>query len=106
MVKRRPVVVISRAETHGRRLCTVVPFSTTPPDPILPWHVLIRENPLPEAPGCKAVWAKCDMLYTVSFDRLDKPHRKTRRGREYLSLRLAAPDLQGIIEGVNTYLGF
>jgi uncharacterized protein YifN (PemK superfamily) len=105
MVKRRPVVVISRAETHGRRLCTVVPFSTTAPEPTAPWHVLIANNPLPDTLAYTAIWAKCDMLYTVSFDRLDKPHRKTRSGREYLSVRLAPDDLAEVLAGVRAYLG-
>ncbi|WP_350029107.1 type II toxin-antitoxin system PemK/MazF family toxin, partial [Caballeronia sp. GAFFF1] len=47
MVKKRAVVVISRSETHGRRLCTVVPLSTTAPAPALAWHVLLTQNPLP-----------------------------------------------------------
>lgn len=105
MVKRRPVVVISRAETHRRRLCTVVPFSTTTPHPVQPWHVLIQEAPLPGALIHAQIWAKCDMLYTVSFERLNKLHRKTRQGREYLSPRLNTTDLQAIMEGVRAYLG-
>lgn len=105
MVKRRPVVVISRPETHARKLCTVVPFSTTAPDPVLPWHVAIKNNPLPDTLSYTSVWAKCDMIYTVSFERLDKPHRKTRNGREYLSLRLGADDLSDVLDGVRAYLG-
>jgi hypothetical protein len=45
------------------------------------------------------------MLYTGSFDRLDKPHRKTRRAREYLSIRLAPDDLAEVLTGVRAYLG-
>lgn len=105
MVKRRPVVVISKPETHDRRLCTVVPLSTTAPSPIKPWHHLLKTNPLPDSFAYKEVWAKCDMLYTVSFSRLDKLHRKTRNGREYLAPRLDADDLNSILHGVRAYLG-
>lgn len=104
MVKIRPVVVISRTETHGRRLCTVVPLSTTSPEPVLAWHTLLTQNPLPGTPPGTAVWAKCDMLYTVSFDRLDKPHRKTGGKREYLTLKLCSVDLAAVFEGVRAYL--
>ena len=104
MVKTRPVVVISRTECHGRRLCTVVPLSTTSPDPVLVWHVLLKQNPLPGTLAGTAVWAKCDMLYTVSFDRLDKPHRKTEGKREYLTLKLSAADLAAVFDGVRAYL--
>lgn len=104
MVKKRAVVVISRSETHGRRLCTVVPLSTTAPAPALAWHVLLTQNPLPGTPIGTAVWAKCDMLYTVSFERLDKPHQKAAGRREYLTLKLCAPDLAAVFDGVRAYL--
>ena len=105
MVKKRPVVVLSKKESHARRLCTVVPFSTTAPDPIQAWH-----HPLPnvQVPGMKAsapIWAKCDMLATVSFDRLNKPYVRTRSGRSYRTLFLGDPDLAAIEACVRAYLG-
>lgn len=45
MVKARPALVFSKSSTLWRGLCSVVPFSTTPPDRIEPWHVLVK-NPL------------------------------------------------------------
>lgn len=44
------------------------------------------------------------MIYTVSFDRLDKAHRKTRGGREYFVPRLCPNDLEAVINGVKAYL--
>lgn len=100
MVKRRPVVVISPADTHARHLCTVVPLSTTEPTIEREWHVLLEGNPLPETWSFTQVWAKCDMLYTVAFQRLDKPHQKDRAGRQYFSPRTTEKDLSRILDGV------
>lgn len=104
MVKHRPVVVVSGRERHGRRLCTIVPLSTTDPKPVESWH----QNIPVIIPGWNAVncWAKCDMLATVSFDRLDKPHTKTRNGRNYHTVRLAAADLAAVRASVLSYLNF
>jgi mRNA interferase MazF len=71
MTKARPVVVISE-ELKGRPgLCTVVPLSTTTPDPIRPYHLILHRNSLPRPMWGKTIWAKCDMLATVSLARLD-----------------------------------
>ena len=104
MLKVRKVVVISRTTTHNRRLCTVLPISATAPEFLKDWHHLLRDNPLPDD-GYKRLWVKCDMIYTVSFDRLDKLHRRSRRsGREYFVPRLGVEDMQGVIDGVKAYL--
>lgn len=104
MLKIRKVVVISPTATHNRKLCTVVPISSTAPEIQQDWHHLLRTNPLP-ADGYKELWVKCDMIYTVSFERLDKLHRKTRSsGREYFVPRLSAEDMQGVIACVKAYL--
>lgn len=104
MVKKRPVVVVSRRDSHSRRLCTVVPFSTTAPMPAMPWH-----HPLPHVsvPGLQAaaqMWAKCDMVATVSFERLNKPYVKTRQGRSYRELVLEAQDMSAIEACLRAYL--
>lgn len=103
MVKHRPVVVVSGRERHGGRLCTVVPLSTTPPRPVQAWHYQ-----LPIAiPGWDGdSWAKCDMLSTVSFDRLDKPHTRKRSGRVYHTVRLPESDLAAVRAAVLAYLAF
>jgi len=44
-------------------------LSTTPPDPIQDWHYVLGKDPHPKPSG-KTVWAKCDMIAVVGFDRL------------------------------------
>lgn len=72
MVKRRPVVVIS-PKVRGRvGLCTVVPLSTTAPDPVMRYHLKLNLTPkLPSPFLSDNLWVKGDMIYTVSFKRLD-----------------------------------
>lgn len=103
MLKVRKVVVISPSATNRRRLCTVVPISTTAPEHEEAWHHILRQNPL-ESDGHIQLWVKCDMLYTVSFARLDKPHKKTRKGRQYFVPRLTDEDLQAVLACVKAYL--
>jgi mRNA interferase MazF len=73
MVKPRPVVVISPAIGARPNLCTVVALSSTPPNPVLPFHCTIMPNPPLPPPWDQAVrtWVKGDMIYAVSFARLD-----------------------------------
>lgn len=104
MVKIRPVVVISRSSTHDNGLCTIVPLSTTPPPNVKPWHIQLKQDPTPHLNSGKQVWAKCDMLYTVSHGRLNKPHSKVAGKREYLTLKVSADDLNAILSGVRAYL--
>ena len=104
MVKRRPVVVVSPSSTHGRRLCTVAPISSTPPNDPKSYHCLLTEPPIDGRPAGEEAWVKCDMLYTVSFERLDKPHRRTRAGREYYMPRITGDDWNKILEAVREYL--
>lgn len=60
MIKRRPVVVVSPAHLRRPNLLAVVPLSTTPPDPIAPYHYRLSGNPVPGSDATE-VWAKCDM---------------------------------------------
>jgi uncharacterized protein YifN (PemK superfamily) len=104
MVKKRPVVVVSCKESHRRRLCTVVPFSTTAPDPALAWHHSLSHVVVPGLQASAPMWAKCDMLATVGFERLNKPYQKTRQGRVFVELVLSAEDMAAIATCVRTYL--
>jgi len=71
MIKRRPVIVISPRFRNRGRLCTIVPLSTTEPRPIEKYHHKLYFNPvLPEPYSSEFKWVKCDMVYTVSFERL------------------------------------
>ncbi|WP_432431527.1 type II toxin-antitoxin system PemK/MazF family toxin [Chelatococcus daeguensis] len=72
MVKRRPVVVISPRLKRRTGLVSVVPLSTTPPDPIEDYHCEVRmEPPLPTPFDSPTAWVKADMPYTVGFQRLE-----------------------------------
>lgn len=52
------------------------------------------------------VWAKCDMLATVSFERLNQPYTKTRHhGRNYIKHSLTEDDLAAVLAGIRAYLG-
>ena len=100
MVKRRPVVVLARSRTN-RQLVTVVPLSTTAPNPVGPHHYPFAQSPLPNAVGV-ACWAKCDMVATVALARLDRC--KAGRG-VYVVPKLSAADLATIRAAVAIALG-
>lgn len=72
MVKRRLCVVVSPPIKARRGLCTVVPLSTTPPNPEMAYHYEL-EIPfqLPAAWGHRTRWAKCDMICAVGWHRVD-----------------------------------
>lgn len=73
MQKVRPVVVVSPTFKHRPKLCAVVPLSTTPPNPVENYHLLLTlDPPLPHPFDSPEVWVKADMLSTVSHDRLDR----------------------------------
>lgn len=103
MCKRRPVVVVSRKDSHGRGLATVVPISTTAPDPVRTWHHALPDLVIEGWPCVEMMWAKCDMVSTVSFERLHKPYRKTRHGREYIQHVVRAEDLDAIRQCLRSY---
>jgi uncharacterized protein YifN (PemK superfamily) len=71
IVKTRPVVVISPAHLVRPGLVTVVPLSTTEPDPVQAYHYKLQGNPVPGSTATET-WAKCDLFATVSLQRLDR----------------------------------
>ena len=94
MVKSRPCVVVSPKLKHRTGLCTVVPLSTQVPIPPQAHHHQVTfERPLPWPFDAPVMWAKCDMLATVSFNRLALI--KIRK-REYIKPRLSAGDMDRI----------
>lgn len=95
MVKRRPVVVIARNKGNCR-LVTVVPLSTTEPDFEEAYHYQLPTNPVP-AYAAKRCWAKCDMVATVSIERMD---RLKNNKRERVVPVIADRDLKAIRLGV------
>ena len=107
MVKKRPVVVISPKRRRGNALCTVVPLSTTMPNPVEPFHHQMEARSLPGIYAENTTWAKCDMLATVSRERLDRVLiREKRNGkRRYLAVQVTTEDLDAIRSGVINALG-
>jgi len=98
MVKRRPVVVISPKIAQRHHLCTVVALSTTPPQPVMPYHCEIElDPPLPLPFRSTGIWVKGDMVNAVGFHRLDLIRLGVRDGRrEYLYEPLKAPIVRQI----------
>ena len=88
MVKVRPVVVLSpRRRTSD--LVTVVPLSSTPPAPLLPWHLDMPADAYP--PARDPMWAKCDVVVTVALGRLDRVRTKGPQGERVYSTPALAP---------------
>ena len=73
MQKRRPVVIISPRLRQRNDLCTVVPLSTTPPNPSCDFHCVLSGLGLPSPYDAQDHWVKADMLATVGFQRLQLP---------------------------------
>jgi mRNA interferase MazF len=108
MVKQRPAVVISPQISTRGELCTVVPLSTTPPDTARPYHRFITlKPPLPPPWDSPGVWAKCDMVFAASFQRLHliRLPRVSGNPREYRLDVLPASDLKEILAGVLSSIG-
>ena len=73
MVKLRPVVIVSPRLRKRGNLVTVVPLSTTAPNPAESHHCsLTLAVPLPRPYNAPDMWAKCDMFATVALSRLDR----------------------------------
>jgi uncharacterized protein YifN (PemK superfamily) len=107
MVKVRSVVVLAKSRTNGR-LITVVPLSTTPPDKVLTCHHKLSRNPHPDEDPELEVWAKCDMVYTVSLSRVNYYKTKPRRGGRatyHSTLMTSSDDFRAIQRGTRYALG-
>lgn len=99
MVKRRPVLVVSPRLRHREGLVTVVPLSTTPPHRQTAYQCEITLPFAPPAPfSATGVWAKADMLATLSLARLDlfRSPRDEAGRRRYLTMRIADADLRRV----------
>jgi len=107
MIKRRPVVVILPQPRRSNQLCTIVPLSTTAPNPVEPFHHRMDPRSLPGKLARKETWAKCDMLATVSLERLDRVMvgKESSGKRIYVADPVTADDLEAIRRGVMMALG-
>jgi len=106
MVKKRPVVVVSPRRNNSQ-LCTIVPLSTVPPTPILDHHHRMNLASMPDSLTEKESWAKCDMLMTVSLNRLDRvaDGRGVNGKRKYVSMKITPDDFKAIRTGILFALG-
>lgn len=93
MVKLRPVVVISPKIEARKGLCTIVPLSTTAPNPVMPYHCQIDlPDGLPNWMERHGVWVKGDMVSVVSFRRLNLILTgKNRQGRRLYAYEPITP---------------
>lgn len=90
IIKTRPVVIISPSNMIRPGLCTIVPLSTTAPEPIQSYHYKIPHDPLRNG---SETWAKCDLVMSVSCSRLDRI--KVSRG-QYITGGLSMDHVRGI----------
>lgn len=103
IIKRRPVIVVTPRLPYRSHLCMIVPTSTTPADHPQPYHVRLSRNYHPKEEDDLAVWAKCDLVQSVSMRRLDRfkvGHRK------YYCPKISAEDLKAVRAGLLHALGF
>lgn len=108
MVKRRPVVVVSPRPRRNTQLCIVVPLSTTSPSPVESHHHCLAPASLPGSLATRQTWAKCDMLVTVSLDRLDRVKMgrdKATGKRLYASGVVTSDDFRAIQQAILAALG-
>jgi mRNA interferase MazF len=108
MVKKRPAIVVSPRLPFREKLCTVVPLSSDEPDRELNYVVRLEFEPeLPYPFPYKIFWAKCDMMATVSFERLDLFHTAREKGgkRKYLHPKVSAHNLNRVRGGMLHAIG-
>ena len=107
MTKRRPVIVVSPRLPHRDGLCTVVPLSSVAPHRFVKYVIpLLLNPPLPFPYAQEVAWAKCDMLATVSFARLDLFTSRDDSGkRKFLKPVISKEDLLNVRLGIRFALG-
>lgn len=94
MVKRRPVIVVSKPIATRPGLCTVVALSTTEPPKVLPMHYQLEmDPPLPWPYDAPCQWVKGDMIYALSFRRFSYPKvKKDSSGKRIYDIRTISPE--------------
>ena len=108
MVKIRPVIIVSPRFRERPGLSTVVPLSTTPPIPVMPYHCEVSPTPVAPPPyDTGTVWAKADMVATISQDRLKPFHYRPTPGaqRKYVYPTITADELDAVRHCVCEALG-
>lgn len=92
---------------RGNKLATIVSLSTTPSDPVKEYHYLLKNIPILPYYDSDKAWVKCDMVYTVSFERLSHFYRgKLPNGkRNYIYESVSDEDFRKIKECVAKGVG-
>lgn len=105
MVKRRLCVVVSPKLKRRDSLVSVVPLSESEPEPLEAWHLKIAL--VSKSWGDGPRWAACDMIATISYSRLSRPHYRhpVSSVRLYEKLALSKADMAEIRSKVTLALG-
>lgn len=83
MRKTRMVIAISPSHARRGKIVHVVPISMTAPEVVMPWHIQIPLDCLPHPARHRAGdrWAKCDMVVTAGWSRLNRYEGPKRGGQ-------------------------
>lgn len=110
IVKKRPVLVLSPNLKGRTGLVTVGVLSSTEPQSIEDYHWVLPERFLPQGKYFqgKTTWLKGDMIYTVSFERLEAIYIGQDRAtgkRKYFKDRLSRKSMKEayscVLSGMN-----
>ncbi len=106
MTKKRLSVVISPKLKRRDDLASVIPLSTSAPEPVETWHVRVDISP-PDPWGDIPRWGKCDMIATVGYDRLMRPYYRhpVSNARLFWQHTLSADKIVELRVAVATALG-
>lgn len=102
MVKPRQVVVLWKHKSNAK-LVYILPLSTTPPhDESLAVELDRLPIPRPGQDPKTRIWIKCDMVYTLSTDRLSMPvSRASRRvAAAPININISTSDLVRVKKAV------
>ena len=102
MVKKRPVIVISKHKHHSK-LLSVVPISTVSPDKIFDYHIEMDPQFCTLYLSGRKCWVKCDMFNVISLERLNLIRDKKSGLRH--APNVGADLLQKIKEAIRTVHG-
>lgn len=107
MKKTRPVIVVAPPIKQRPRLCTIVPLSTTAPNPQMPYHLELSmpEPSLPSPYDSSKAWIKGDMIYAVSFDRLERFYYMNNGRKNYIVPSVDSAGMQEIRRRILRGLG-
>ena len=110
MVKRRPIITISKSRNDGAKLCTVLPISSTAPSIVRDFHYQLPNSEMPKTlqDAHEECWVKIDMIQTVAFSRLTMlwSGRDANGGRVYQTSPIGNEHKVAISEKLSSRLAF